>query len=64
MKADSDVEYPLAKIVSLTGHKDVIRRGGVISIIKSVSCDDVSVDFERVVILGTALSMLEHIRLS
>ncbi|KAF5342993.1 hypothetical protein D9758_013685 [Tetrapyrgos nigripes] len=32
---DSDLEYPLAKIISFTEHKDLIRRGGVVSTIKN-----------------------------
>ncbi|KAG6910074.1 hypothetical protein DXG01_013527 [Tephrocybe rancida] len=33
----AELEYPLAKIVSFTEHKDTIRRGGVASTLKSVS---------------------------
>ncbi|KAK7060767.1 Protein hgh1 [Paramarasmius palmivorus] len=35
--ANSDLEYPLAKIVSFTEHKNTIRRGGVASTIKNCS---------------------------
>ncbi|KIY74235.1 DUF383-domain-containing protein, partial [Cylindrobasidium torrendii FP15055 ss-10] len=35
MKPDAAAEYPLAKIVSFTEHKDTIRRGGTASIIKN-----------------------------
>ncbi|KAG7093456.1 hypothetical protein E1B28_007132 [Marasmius oreades] len=35
LKPDSELEYPLAKIVSFTEHKDIIRRGGVISVFKN-----------------------------
>ncbi|KAG6334564.1 hypothetical protein ID866_4519 [Astraeus odoratus] len=34
LKADSALEYPLAKIVAFTEHNDTIRRGGVASTIK------------------------------
>lgn len=34
LKTESDLEYPLAKIVPFTEHKDKIRRGGVTSTIK------------------------------
>jgi len=36
LDASSPLEYPLAKIVAFTDHKDTIRRGGATSIIKSV----------------------------
>ncbi|KAF9266715.1 DUF383-domain-containing protein [Marasmius fiardii PR-910] len=35
LKPDSDLEYPLAKIISFTEHKNIIRRGGVISVVKN-----------------------------
>ncbi|KAF9461493.1 hypothetical protein BDZ94DRAFT_1283435 [Collybia nuda] len=35
LKSDDDLEYPLAKIVPFTEHKDKIRRGGVTSTIKN-----------------------------
>ncbi len=34
LKPAANVEYPLAKIISFTEHKDTIRRGGVASVIK------------------------------
>ncbi len=34
LKPTENVEYPLAKIISFTEHKDTIRRGGVASVIK------------------------------
>jgi hypothetical protein len=34
LQPDGGVEYPLAKIVSFTEHKDTIRRGGVASTVK------------------------------
>ncbi|KAF8801366.1 DUF383-domain-containing protein [Phlegmacium glaucopus] len=37
LKTDSSLEYPLAKVVSFTEHKDKIRRGGVASTIKNCS---------------------------
>ncbi|EEB96413.1 hypothetical protein MPER_04460, partial [Moniliophthora perniciosa FA553] len=56
---NSDPEYPLAKIVSFTEHKDTIRRGGVASTIKSGS-----ISFLRIKKLtfhiGIARSTLEH----
>ncbi|KAF8649277.1 hypothetical protein AX16_005905 [Volvariella volvacea WC 439] len=35
LDGDAEKEYPLAKVVSFTEHKDTIRRGGVASIIKN-----------------------------
>ncbi|THU78941.1 DUF383-domain-containing protein [Dendrothele bispora CBS 962.96] len=35
LKPSADLEYPLAKVVSFTEHKDRIRRGGVASTIKN-----------------------------
>ncbi|KAF5383646.1 hypothetical protein D9615_003823 [Tricholomella constricta] len=35
LKPDEDLEYPLAKILPFTEHKDTIRRGGVASTIKN-----------------------------
>jgi len=37
LKADSSLEYPLAKVVPFTEHKDKVRRGGVTSTIKNCS---------------------------
>src|SRR5580658_3896789 len=36
LQPGSHLEYPLAKIVSFTEHRDTIRRGGVVSTIKYV----------------------------
>ncbi|KAF5381406.1 hypothetical protein D9757_009079 [Collybiopsis confluens] len=35
MKPDSELEFPIAKIVSFTEHRDVVRRRGVVSTIKN-----------------------------
>ncbi|KAJ8095027.1 Protein hgh1 [Marasmius tenuissimus] len=59
VKPDSDLEYPLAKIVSFTEHKDTIRRGGVISVIKNCSFNArahkaiLSPETERVAVSGS-----------
>ncbi|KAK7466263.1 Protein hgh1 [Stygiomarasmius scandens] len=37
LKPSDNLEYPLAKIISFTEHKDTIRRGGVASTIKNCS---------------------------
>lgn len=36
LQDDRPLEYPLAKVVVFTEHKDMIRRGGVVSTIKCV----------------------------
>ncbi|KAL0572427.1 Protein hgh1 [Marasmius crinis-equi] len=62
LKTDSDLEYPLAKIVSFTEHRDTIRRGGVISIIKNCAFNArahkaiLSPETERVAVSGSDIS--------
>lgn len=37
LESCSQLEYPIAKLTTFTEHKDIIRRGGVVSVIKLVA---------------------------